>query len=214
MGLAFMPFCWRKDFPCVFFGIFARHVFINFGLYGVHPTNTHTHSHTLDRMSHMWKWHFTSPENVGWWTSVGVWIRPSSQSDRTKCTWNIGSIVAKRRWNFLKFPHHAISIHQRLSWYKTKRATCHKMLVCHKIHWIIVARHRCQKKSAHTYTQSDLLRGFIYSVHKFISMCKWAQHFATVIASMMRFFFCVCQFFSSQSFFFHFFRWFVSQKPL
>lgn len=144
-----MRLFWDFRAPCIY------------KFWSVHPTNTHTHSHTLDRMSHMWKWHFTSPENVGWWTSVGVWIRPSSQSDRTKCTWNIGSIVAKRRWNFLKFPHHAISIHQRLSWYKTKRATCHKMLVCHKIHWIIVARHRCQKK-AHTLTHSLIFFGDLF----------------------------------------------------
>lgn len=105
---------------------------------------------------------------------------------------------AKRKYtmrlNLLNFPHHAFSIHQRLSWHKTKRVTCHKMLVCHKIHWIIVARHRhrCQKHIRTDRLSLSLYRSkrFIYSVSTNLLACvsEFNTFCKTIIASMMRFF--------------------------
>lgn len=156
MALPFMPFCRRKIFHLLFFwAIFLPYIY------------------KLARTPRQPYAKYSTCKTQNQKLVIERHIRYASQIEQS--TWRY-----RRKKNYFRnFHHHAFSIHQRLSWNKTERATCYKMLVCHKIHWIIVAVIVAKNWSS--------LR-FIYSIHKFISMCKWAQHFASVIASMMRFF--------------------------
>lgn len=125
-----MLFCSRKIFHRLFFSLLGffflniRHVFINL---------------LVCSMEHMCSMVFKAKS--WWWATQHSMQQQPTELHRTKHLKTTEQNREKTRtvYEFQNFPHHAFTIHQRLSWNKTERATCHKMLVCHKIHWIIVA---------------------------------------------------------------------------
>lgn len=137
MGLAFMPFWRQKIFHLpryAFFSLEYSQCIYKF-VWAKHMWNKHTQSIEMKK---------------GWWWAWRTHNTRGTAGDRTKHSKRNETKEKKIEW-FSEIFSPSCIFHSSggcRGKHSSERATCYKMLVCHKIHWIIVAVIVAKKSSS------------------------------------------------------------------